>query len=355
MNDSLVISGGVALVGPELRREDDVAVVVSGGRIEAVGRGAEIAFPAAAESVDASGLLVLPGFIDTHVHIGFHEPREVLLGGVTTVRDLAWPPERIHGLARRSREKDFDGPTILAAGPMLTVAGGYPTRASWAPEGTGRLVNTPDEAPAVVARTADEGACVIKVALNPAVGPTLDLDTLRAIVEAAHQRGLKVTGHVYGLDELDKAIDAGADELAHILMSPQRIPSTTIERMVAAGIAVVTTTSIFFGPERIVAIENVRAYVEAGGLVLYGTDLGNEGPRPGIDPREIEGMRAAGLETGEIVAAATARAASWLGTPEIGAIAPGLAADVIAVPEDALTDCSLLSDVRMVIRRGRRV
>jgi imidazolonepropionase-like amidohydrolase len=355
MNAPLVISGGVALVGPELRREDDAAVVVSGGWIEAVGPAAQFAFPDDAETVDASGLLVLPGFIDTHVHIGFYEPREVLLGGVTTVRDLAWPPERIHPLARRSRERDFDGPTVLAAGPMLTVAGGYPTRAPWAPKGTGRIVNTPDEAQPVVARTADEGASVIKVALNPAVGPTLGLATLRAIVEAAHERGLKVTGHVFGLDELDKAIEAGADELAHILMSPQRIPPATIERMVAAGMAVVPTTSIFFGRERSVAIENVRAYVEAGGLVLYGTDLGNKGPRPGIDSREIEGMRAAGLETGDIVAAATVRAASWLGTPEIGAIAAGLAADLIAVPGDALTDSSLLSDVRMVIRRGRRV
>jgi imidazolonepropionase-like amidohydrolase len=354
MKGPLAISGGAALVGSDLRREDDVTIVVSGDRIESVGRAADIQPPPQAESVDASGLLVVPGFIDAHVHIGLCAPREVLLGGVTTVRDLGWPPERIHPLARRSREHDFAGPTILAAGPMLTVAEGYPTRARWAPEGTGRVVNTPAEAPEVVARTAEEGAIVIKVALNPAVGPTLDLDTLRAIVEAAHERGLKVTGHVYGLDELDKAIEAGADELAHILMSPQRIPPATVERMVAAGIAVVPTTSIFFGRDRTIAIENVRAFVAAGGMLLYGTDLGNEGPGPGIDRREIEGLRAAGLDTGGIVAAATVRAASWLGTTEIGALARGLVADIIAVPERALTEPSLLSDVRMVIRSGRR-
>ncbi|MGH2693347.1 MAG: amidohydrolase family protein [Actinomycetota bacterium] len=354
MESTLVISGGTALLGPELRPEDDAAIVVSGDRIEAVGAPGEIDVPAGTERVNTSGLLVLPGFIDAHVHIGFYEPREVLLGGVTTVRDLAWPPDEIHELARRSRDDDFCGPTVLAAGPMLTVAGGYPTRAPWAPDGTGRVVDDPDDANAVVARTVEEGASVIKVALNPSVGPTLDIDTLHAIVEAAHARGLKVTGHVHGLEELDKAIEAGVDELAHILMSPEPIPEATIERMVAADMTVVPTTAIFFGRERDIAIENVGAFVEAGGAVVYGTDLGNEGPRPGIDRREIEGMRAAGMEARDIVAAATVGAAHRLATPGVGAIAPDYVADIIAVPEDALGDASLLSDVRIVIRHGRR-
>ena len=64
----------------------------------------------------------------------------MLAGGVTAVRDLAWPVERIFSLADASEMPSFDGPLIKAAGPMLTGPGGYPTQDSWAPPGTGREI-----------------------------------------------------------------------------------------------------------------------------------------------------------------------------------------------------------------------
>jgi imidazolonepropionase-like amidohydrolase len=331
----------------------DAVVVVGDGIIVAVGTADEVVLPEGAERVEAPGSLLIPGFIDAHVHIGFYDPRDVLLGGVTTVRDLAWPPERIHALARDSLGEDFCGPRILAAGPMLTVAGGYPTRARWAPDGTGRVVNSPADAETAVDATATEGAVVIKVALNPEAGPTLDPPLLRAIVGAAHARELEVTAHVSGLDELDKAIDAGVDELAHMLMSPERIPPEMIARMVSQDMVVIPTLSILSGRERAIAIDNLRRFIAAGGRVVYGTDLGNEGPRPGIDPREVEGMRASGMSTRDIVAAATVGAAAHLGLDRVGVIEAGYQADIAAVPVAALEDPIHLADVQMVFRRGR--
>src|SRR2546426_904373 len=74
-----------------------------------------------------SGTL-LPGFIDCHVHLGFFQPRAVLRGGVTTVRDLGWPLDvALDG-----------GPDVLRAVQILTAPGGYPLRAGWAPKGTAR-------------------------------------------------------------------------------------------------------------------------------------------------------------------------------------------------------------------------
>jgi imidazolonepropionase-like amidohydrolase len=351
----IVIRCAVALAGDDLRAIDDAAVVVDGDTIAAVGRGSEIGVPDAAVTVDATGLTLVPGFIDAHVHIGFADPHAVLSGGVTTVRDLAWPPGEIWPLVAASAQSTFDGPQILAAGQMLTTQGGYPTRAEWAPAGTGRVVDGVHDAPTAVADQAEAGASVIKVALNAEAGPTLDAKVLTAIVDAAHERGLKVTGHVFGLAELRKALLAGMDELAHTLMSPEHVPDAIVTEMVESCMTVVPTLSIFFDEAQDIAIANTRRFVEAGGRVVYGTDLGNAGPGPGIDAREIDALQRAGLSGMDIIKAATVTASSWLGIGDRGSIASGKVADLVAVGGDPRTNSRSLTNVRMVWRSGRLV
>lgn len=348
------IEAGKALVGRELRPVEDVVVVVEGSTISAVGRKDDVAIPPGATRIDAGESLVLPGFIDAHVHVGFFSAAEILQGGVTTVRDLAWPPDIIFQLAQESKSSSFDGPRILAAGPMLTAPGGYPMKAAWAPAGTGVEVATPAEGRIAARAAAGSGADVIKISLNPAVGPVLDKPTLIAIVQTAHERHLKVTGHIAGSHELDKALDSGVDELAHMLMSSERIPDETLARMVDEGVAVVPTLSCRFGADRDIAVENLVRLVQAGGKVVYGTDLGNEGPRPGIDPLEVTAMAEAGMSSRDIVLAATVNSASWLGLENTGVLEPGADADIIVVAGDALDRPLGLTEVDMVWRLGRR-
>lgn len=345
---------GVVLAGAELAPIEDAIVVIAAGKIVAVGAASAVTVPDGVEVVDASGCVLAPGFIDAHVHIGFYDPREVLAGGVTTARDLAWPPEVIFELVAQSQSDDFDGPTLLAAGPMLTAPGGYPARAAWAPAGTARELDNPGAARRAVGELAAR-ATIIKVALNPPVGPVLDDATLAATVEAAHAHGLRVTGHVYGLAQLRRAIDAGVDELAHMLMSSETIPETTIAEMVAAGMTIVPTLSIRSGTDLAIAIDNLDRFRSAGGTIIYGTDLGNEGPRPGIDAREVGAMARAGMSLIDIVRAATIKAARYLGVAGVGAIAPGMDADLVAF-RGALSDGpGLLEKVVRVWRRGRGV
>ena len=309
----------------------------------------------ATEVVELPGTTLLPGFIDAHVHIALADPASVVSGGVTTARDLAWPPGEIWPLVERSRDELFDGPRLLAAGQMLTVAGGYPTRAGWAPADTGRVVSDPDDAGHAVAEQARAGACVIKVALNEEVGPTFDQDVLHAIVRAAHITGLRVTGHVTGMKDLSRALDAGVDELAHMLMSNERIPRKTIAQMVDHDMTVVPTLSCRFGGDLDTAIGNLAEFLDAGGRVVYGTDLGNEGPEPGIDHREIASMVHAGMSGRQIIASATVESARWLGLPDTGVIVPGARADLIAVAGDPLSDPSTMTNVAAVWRGGRRI
>lgn len=344
------IRNAAVLWGPELRLVERTTLTVEGERVAGLDEGA-----GGGTSVDAGGLLLIPGFVDAHVHIGFADPREVVQRGVTTVRDLGWPPGEIFPLARASREPGFNGPLVLAAGPIHTAPGGYPTRAAWAPSGTGHEIHGPDDARLAVREAAATGAAAIKFSLNPPVGPVFDHATLEALVSAAHENGLSTTGHVYGMDELSKALDCGVDELAHMLMSEEEIDDVTIRRMVEARMTVVPTLSIRFGRDREIAVANLARFRAAGGAVVYGTDLGNEGPAPGIDRTEVGAMAAAGYPVVDVVRSATVDAARHLGLSAKGVLDEGMDADVVAVPLDALEDPERLSDVRMVWREGRRV
>jgi imidazolonepropionase-like amidohydrolase len=347
--------GGSALMGETLEPLDDAVILIDGRTITAAGSASSVHIPAGSEILDAAGLTVLPGFIDAHVHIAFASPHEVVSGGVTWARDLAWSPREIWPLVKESKADDFPGPRLCAVGQMLTVEGGYPTRAPWAPSEVARVVRSVDDAGMAVADQADQGACAIKVALDAAAGPTLSSGVLVAIVTAAHARGLRVTAHVAGLAELDKAIDAGVDELAHMLMSEEQVPDDAITRMVRRGIVIVPTMSCRFGSDLEVAIDNLRRHLRAGGEVVYGTDLGNEGPRPGIDPRELAAMHAAGMTPMEIIASATVDAARYLRLGATGSLAAGIEADLVAVRGDPTGDVGALTKVEIVFRSGRRV
>lgn len=354
MSRRLVIRAGRVLAGPELIPEADPTVVVEGSSIESLGAPDADLSPGA-EEIDATGLTLVPGFIDAHVHIGFFPPADVVHGGVTAVRDLAWPPDQIFPLAERSRATDFEGPTIVAAGPMLTVPGGYPTRAAWAPDGTAAPVTSVAEAVEVIEGVAARGAVVVKVGLDGRAGPTFEESLLAAIVDAAHERALNVTAHIQGVDELEKALDAGVDELAHMLIGAERIPDHVIDDMVTHDVVVVPTMSPRTGEALAVATENLAAFAGAGGRVVYGTDLGDEGPRPGIESTEIRAMNAAGMTPREILASATVDAAAWIGLDDCGVIAPGMAADIVGLRGDPATDLDALWAVELVIRRGRVV
>lgn len=341
---TLVCEPRMALLGPELTPTEGVRVVCDDALVtsidEAHGDGAE------------PGLLI-PGFIDAHVHIGFASPGDVVAGGVTTARDLGWPAADIFPRVVASRDDAFAGPTIIATGPMLTTDGGYPTRSGWAPPGTGMVVEDEESAAMAVAHLAERGACAVKVALNAAVGPTLPPAILAAIVSAAHMRRLKVTGHITGLDELEKAIEAGVDELAHMLMSDETIPDELIDEMVERDMTVVPTLSCRFGHGRTLAVDNLRRFIEAGGRVVYGTDLGNDGPRPGIDPLEVTAMAEAGMSSLDIIRSATVTSAAWLGLADRGYLAAGMRADLVVVPLEALHDPLALTQVRRVIRGAK--
>lgn len=291
----------------------------------------------------------MPGFIDAHIHLEFYEPKRVLKGGITTARDTGWPAEKVFPLAERLATDPSAGPFLLACGPMITAQDGYPSSAGWAPPGTALEISSAQEGRKAVTRLKDLGATWIKVAQDPRQGPVLSTAVLGDVVQQAHDLGLKVTSHLGSLDQLEVALRAGVDELAHGLWSDEIIPDMMIARMVKLGMTVVPTLHIDPSHQR---IDNLRRFLSAGGKVIYGTDMGNSGPPAGIDVVELKLMMDAGMSALEALTSATAHAASYLGLEDRGRIAPGLAADLIVVEGNPLEDLQVLSRPVLVMRQG---
>ena len=335
------IRAPLAWLGPA-RLVEDARVVIERGVVVAAGPAAEISETDGELRLDG---FVMPAVADRHVHIGHSSPAAVLAGGVTAVRDLAWPPDLIFTLADASELPSFDGPLIRAAGPMLTAPGGYPTAASWAPPGTGREVKSPEDAAAAVEELARLGAAAIKVALNAEAGPTPSDAALAAICDAAHAADLPVAAHTQGKGEVERALGAGVDELAH---TPWTRLSDQVIESAAARLRIVTTLDILsFGrdtPEIRTALDNLRRFHVAGGTIVYGTDLGNGEIPPGIHTREAQLIREAGLEPEEVLE-------SMIRAP----LQPDAPADLVELASSPLENLVALSEVRSVIRAGRVV
>jgi imidazolonepropionase-like amidohydrolase len=340
---------------------EDAAVVMDGGRVAFAGssrdlgvrlageRGPETlagepAPPEPTEEIRLDGFL-MPGVVDRHVHIGLSDPMAVVSGGVTAVRDLAWPSEAIFSLAEASESPSFKGPLIRCAGPMITCPGGYPTRSSWAPAGTGIEVRGPDEAAEAARRLLGLGAVVLKVALNTDAGPTLSDEELLAVCDVAHEAETPVTAHCQGRGQAQRALGAGVDELAHCPWS-ERL-SDEIVRAMAKRMRIVSTLDIHSHgrdtPEVRTALDNLRRFITEGGDVAYGTDLGN-GPIPaGIHVGEAWHLYRAGMPAENILRALTHRP-----------LAHDEPADLVVLGGNPLENLGALGDLRLVIHGGRR-
>jgi imidazolonepropionase-like amidohydrolase len=335
----LVIRAQLAWLGPG-RAVPDAQVTCDGDSIVEVGRVHPVAEPD--ELVVADGFL-MPAGADRHVHVELGDPVAVVRRGVTAVRDLAWPAERIFPLAEASEMPGFNGPLIRAAGPMLTAPGGYPTEAAWAPAGTALEVADVDAAVAAVEELARRGAVAVKVSLNAEAGPTPSDAVLAALCDAAAGHELPVTAHAQGPGQVARALGAGVGELAHIPWT-ERLDEATIAAA-ADRMRWVSTLDIHgFGrdtPELRCALDNLARFHRAGGDVAYGTDLGN-GPIPsGVHVMELRWLRQAGLTTEECLEAFV-RAPIEVGAP----------ADLLVVGESPLGDVAALDDIRLVVRAG---
>jgi imidazolonepropionase-like amidohydrolase len=355
----LVLAGGRLIDGTGAEPVEDAAIVIRGSRIAYAGPAAEIEFPSGSDVLDVSGMTVLPGFINAHVHRGT-DPSNLeawAWQGVTTVRDLGATAGTL------SRFRHLHPPTperarLVAAGPLITVPGGYPT----VPFGssTAAPVLSPEDARRLAEELLDGGADLLKLALETGTVfgrdiPVLPLAEASMLVRVAHGRGTVASAHITSVVDIDLALDAGADDLAHMAVD-RALPEALMDRIVANGVLWVPTLELWqCAGQTSMAVANLRRFVRAGGEVALGTDF--EGYscswELGMPMTEIGLMERAGMTAMEIIVAGTRNAARACNLErDLGTVEAGRVADLLLVRGDPLSRLNALRDIRMVIHDG---
>jgi imidazolonepropionase-like amidohydrolase len=320
------------------RMLSDAAVAIRGDEIVAAGEREDVAVDAA-RTIRLRDATLLPGLVDLHTHgLGRGQAGSI----VTSVRDLG---SKDGSLPLREPER---GPRVFAAGPLITAPNGYPIPVHG--PGVAHVVRTPAEAREYVRSLADRGAAVIKVSLQFGF-PVITFPVLRALVEEAHARDLRITAHVGEGRGARMALAAGVDELAHMPCGEDR---ELMRALADAGMEVVATLFVI---RHVVGCpgltENARFFRRFGGTLLYGSDYGVRDVPAGVAMEELELLAETGLKPIGALRAATARAGEVLGVDGLGRLAKGSPADVVAVRGDPTRRLDALQDPVLLVLRGR--
>ena len=371
--------------GAEFRAHRDV--LVEDGRIRAVGQRLRLADDL--PRVDGRGHTLLPGLIDAHTHTYGMVLSDSLRFGVTTVFDqFTMPSLAAQKRPARERLARTDESDLFSAGNLATAPGGHGTQFGVPVE----TLTSPEEAPAFVAARKEEGADWIKIVWEDggtfgADIPTLDRETIAAVIEAAHAEELLAVIHVSTLEHGLAALEMGIDGLVHV-WGDEVISEADAARFAEAGVFVIPTLSVrvaaageSMGPELLEAtepehvspmqrqtlaqafprpvgtseasIESVRRLHAAGVRILAGTDAPNPGTGFGISMHgELRLLERAGLGAAEALAAATGVAADAFGVEDRGRLARGRIADLLLVAGDLENDLSRSTAIAGVWKDG---
>jgi imidazolonepropionase-like amidohydrolase len=356
-----------------------------------------------ARIIDQRSRFVLPGLIDSHVHLthelgptqlldevqltasdaalqGAGYARATLMAGFTTVADLGAPNDAIFALRRAIREGRVPGPRIIASGSSITPDGGHGDANGFAPDVIDVLrsesaCSGADSCRRATRRQIQAGADVIKVTATggvlsntaAGVGQQLSDPELAAIVDAAHAMGRRVTAHAHGTDGVNAALRAGVDSIEHgtyldndsirmlrrgnRYVVPTMMAGWWVGQLAERG-GVLTPAQADkarrVGPDLVAMVRRARA---GGVRMAFGTDTGVS-PH-GMNAREFQLLVDAGYTPLQAIQMATVNAADHLQLASTaGRIGAGFAADIIAVDGDPLADVATLMNVRFVMARG---
>jgi imidazolonepropionase-like amidohydrolase len=391
----LALRAGRLFDGWSARLVERPLVLIEDGRITAIESG-DVEPPPDAEVVDLGEVTLLPGLIDTHVHLGFDasaapvahlqaatdeallqrmraNAATALAAGITTVRDLGDRAFLAVALRESLAAEPGTGPEIIAAGPPLTSPGGHCYF-------MGGEVAGEDGIRRAVRESVARGADLIKImatggALTPTsnpMEPQFTVDEVAAAVHEAHELGRPVTVHAHATVGMRLAVDAGADGIEHGMFWVEdgvRIDPALVDRIAENETWICPTAGIRPDQQgenrpppavaaRLAHFPTVVAALHAAGVRLVaGSDSGIAPVKPhDVLPYSIRAMATAGMSNLAALRSATAQAALACRVDDRkGRLAPGKDADILAVAGDPLTDLHTLDQVRAVYRAGHRV
>ncbi|MBJ7485444.1 amidohydrolase family protein [Brevundimonas sp.] len=378
----------------------DKTLVIAGNRIVEIRDG----FVGQGNVVDLRDDFVLPGLIDSHVHltsqqnpngrleevtqsnaeqamVGAGYARKTLMAGFTTVADLGASNEAIFALRDAVRRGDVAGPRIIAAGSSVSIHGGHGDINGFredvmhllSPES---VCSGADDCMRAVRLQVRSGADIIKITAtggvlsNTAAGLSQQFsdEELAAIVGAAHRMGRQVTAHAHGVDGINAFLRAGGDSIEHgtylddesirlfrregTYLVPTLLAGDFVAR-IASGptnffTPAQTAKALEAGPKM---LDMARRAHDGGVRIAFGTDTGVSAH--GDNAQEFALLVRAGMTPLEAIQSATVGAAAHLRiSDQAGRIAVGMPADIVAVSGDPLSDVTALEDMDFVMKGG---
>jgi imidazolonepropionase-like amidohydrolase len=358
------------------------------------------------EVVDVSGLTLLPGLFDTHVHVMFghvdiwrflqtpfsyrfydaiRNLDATLAAGITTVRDAGGADL---GVKQAVDDGIVRGPRLQISLTMLSQTGGHGD--GWLPSGgaadlfvdypgmPSQIVDGVDEARRKIRELVRDGADVIKIATSGGVlsprdspdQPGFSFEEIEVMVAEARAAGLWVMSHAQAAIGIKNAVRAGVRSIEHGIYLDDEAIALMLEHDAYLVPTLVAPTGVLRAAEAGASIpENVlrksaevieahrdsfRRAVEAGVKIAMGTDSGVT-PH-GENLRELELMAACGMPAADVLVSTTRTAAELMGlADELGTIEPGKRADLVAVSGDPFDFADLHGRIEFVYQDGRLV
>ena len=402
--ETTFVEAGRLLADPENGVvQSDKTLVIRGNQIVEV-RDGFVGDASQGKVVDLRQAFVLPGLIDSHVHltsqqnpnarleevtlsdadqamVGARYARRTLMAGFTTVADLGASNQAIFALRNAVRNGDVPGPRIIAAGSSVSIHGGHGDINGYREDvmhllSSESICSGPEDCMRAVRTQVRAGADIIKITAtggvlsNTAAGLNQQFsdDELSAIVGSAHRMGRQVTAHAHGVDGINAFLRAGGDSIEHgtylddqsirlfksngAWLIPTLLAGDFVAR-IASGpdnffTPAQTAKALEAGPKM---LDMARRAHEGGVKIAFGTDSGVSAH--GDNAQEFALLVRAGLSPLEAIQAATVGAAEHLRIAnEAGKIAVGMPADIVAVSGDPLTDVTELERMKFVMKSG---
>jgi imidazolonepropionase-like amidohydrolase len=407
MSEAKIFKNAYLIDGASNTPYENACIIVAGSEIVYNGKPDDKIFKKYpdADLFDLQGMTLMPGLIDTHVHLSLHgspdyfnqqmimesptlaalkavkKVQRIIESGFTTIRTMGDKGQLDIAMKTAIEQGDIIGPRIRASGNCLTITGGhgdmFPAHVDI--QGMGRIVDGPVEARKAAREQIKAGADNVKLMATgggmspgPPTVAQLTIDEMQAAVEEAVKYDKTTAAHAIGTDGIKNALKAGVRTIEHgsfldeegidllldkdAYLVPTLAAFKTLKYGKEGGVPEFTIEKVQYF--QTAHTKNLKKAMAAGVKIAVGTDAGTPFNYHGESAYELECLVANGFSEMQAIQAATRMAAEALMLQDIGTIEKGKIADLIVLDGNPLKDIKILQEIdkiKMVMKEGKLI